>query len=54
MPAKGKAYGPKDQYQDSYSEFNQHAMGKHAAANAAMLRSTQLANADSGGRPFGK
>lgn len=54
MPAKGKAYKPEDQFQDSMSELNQYAMGRKAADNAAMLRSTQLANAHSGGRPFGK
>jgi len=54
MPAKGGAYSPKDQYQDSMSEANKHAMGRKAADSAAMLRSTQLANAHSGGRPFGK
>ncbi len=54
MPAKGKAYKPEDQFQDSMSELNQYAMGRKAADSAAMLRSTQLANAHSGGRPFGK
>ena len=54
MPAKGKAYKPEDQFQDSMSELNQYAMGRKAADTAAMLRSTQLGNAHTGGRPFGK
>ena len=54
MPAMGKAYQPEDQIQDSMSEFNQYAMGRKAADTAAMLRSTQLGNAHTGGRPFGK
>lgn len=54
MPAKGKAYKPEDQFQDSVSEANKYAMGRKAVDSAAMLRSTQLANAHSGGRPFGK
>lgn len=54
MPAKGKAYKPEDQFQDSMSEANKYAMGRKAADSAAMLRSTNLGNAHSGGRPFGK
>lgn len=54
MPAKGEAYEPDEQIQDSMSEYNKHAMGRKAADSAAMLRSTQLANAHTGGRPFGK
>jgi hypothetical protein len=54
MPAKGGAYEPDEQFQDSMSEANKYAMGRKAADSAAMLRSTQLANAHTGGRPFGK
>ncbi len=54
MPAKGGAYEPDEQIQDSMSEANKYAMGRKAADSAAMLRSTQLANAHTGGRPFGK
>lgn len=54
MPAKGKAYKPEDQFQDSMSEANKYAMGRKAADSAAMLRSTNLGNAHTGGRPFGK
>lgn len=54
MPAKGGAYSPEDQHQDSVSEANKYAMGREAASSAAMLRSTKLGNAHSGGRPFGK
>ena len=54
MPAKGGAYAPEDQHQDSSSERNFHNVGKKAAADAKALRSMNLANAHSGGRPFGK
>ncbi len=54
MPAKGGAYKPEDQFQDSVSEANKYVMGRKAADSAAMLRSTNLGNAHTGGRPFGK
>jgi hypothetical protein len=54
MPADGGAYASDEQTQDSHSESNMHAVGKEAAANAKMLRSTNLGNAITGGRPFGK
>ena len=61
MP-KGEGYGTfedtfgsqDEQLYDSSSTFNSYDMSKKSKRDAAYLRSTNLGNAHSNGRPFGK